>query len=107
MLRTVGRLGLLRMFGEVREMNCKPGDLAVIVKSLSPDGAEHIGKIVRCVQVVDHDAWATDPVLIFSSGFGPILWFDRHLRPIRDPGPDAVDETLEWLPVLTKEGQPA
>lgn len=32
---------------------------------------------------------------------------DRYLRRIDNPGPDAVDETLEWLNVPTKEGQPA
>ena len=32
---------------------------------------------------------------------------DSKLRPIRDHGDDARDETLEWKQVLSREGQPA
>jgi hypothetical protein len=28
---------------------------------------------------------------------------DKWLKPIRDPGEDARDETLEWLPVPSRE----
>ena len=28
---------------------------------------------------------------------------DSQLRPIRDPGDDARDETLEWLPVPSRD----
>lgn len=32
---------------------------------------------------------------------------DRNLRPIRDPGDDAQDETLQWLPVPSTEKEAA
>ena len=82
-------------------MNCKPGDLAVIVRS--ERAPEHIGKIVTCVRphiFLGVECWEITPTLKNSTG-GTAYWAvpDRQLRPIRDPGDDAQDETLEWLPV--------
>lgn len=83
-------------------MNCRPGELAI--KIYSKAGNE--GRIVRCVthvrQAFRHvgvlDAWMTDPMLANAAGmFVPCP--DASLRPIRDPGDDAQDETLQWLPV--------
>ena len=75
-------------------MNCKPGDLAIIVAAASQK--QHIGKIVKCLSVYDGDAWNTDPELKGVSG-RCCAWYDAHLRPIRDtPG---EDETLQWAPV--------
>lgn len=86
-------------------MNCKPGDLAVIVKTI--DGFEWaLGRIVRCIRRAPpsfsvsgeyiHDAWYIEEMP------GPGGIYDRvsdhHLRPIRDPGDDAVDEMLRPLP---------
>lgn len=31
---------------------------------------------------------------------------DKALQPLIDPGDGARDETLEWLPVPTKEAEP-
>lgn len=97
-------------------MNCIPGDLAVIVNALSPNR----DRIVRCVRlllpgeemtlagvtfvaVADATFWAVEGRLKAAGPCGeeievpggPIR--DRWLRPIRDPGPDAVDESLLWL----------
>jgi hypothetical protein len=86
-------------------MNCKPGDLAIVIKSERRD--DTTGAIVR--------------VLRRYSGslerFGPAWWVeylgsewhavDAHLRPLRDPGEDATDETMLWLPSPTKQGEPA
>jgi hypothetical protein len=81
-------------------MNCKQGDLAVIVKVLNPKNSQIIGKIVRCIEpVVSWDniaGWAVDPPLSFAIGVA-----DENLRPIRDN--DGEDETLQWSPVPTKE----
>jgi hypothetical protein len=85
-------------------MNCKPGDLAVFVRSYI--GNE--GKIVRILRLADvHERrdydpseiiWATDrPVLDTFGGWGCTA-IDSYLRPIRDPGDDAVDESKAWLP---------
>lgn len=93
-------------------MNCKPGDLAVIVRTLPP-GAFLLGYVVEVLhQVADVDqgpAWLvrlqrdiTNPISgeIGSEGVAP----DAFLMPIRDPGEDAQDETLQWLPVPEREG---
>lgn len=79
-------------------MNCKKGELAVIIKS-DPDKQHAIGHICRVVERWQHQflrhepAWRIDPVV--SGGYDVVL--DECLRPIRDPGDDAVDETLVRL----------
>ena len=82
-------------------MNCKPGDLAVIVRSF----AGNEGKIVRCIEVVQsHDfsglsvlggpRWLIDrPVPLLLCGFTRTV-ADAALRPIRPN--DGEDETLTW-----------
>lgn len=85
-------------------MNCKQGDLAVIVSSISG----HEGKIVRCVKFVMFnlrnrgltDCWITEPMLPNREG-AKVPCMDSQLRPIRDN--DGEDETLQWAPVPTKE----
>lgn len=90
-------------------MNCKPGDLAVLVRACLP---ENIGLIVTV-----HNEWVMDEKdgfcwLTESSHPTPTIWWDgapagsdresfvpdAWLRPLRDPGEDAQDETLSWLP---------
>lgn len=84
-------------------MNCKPGDLAryvgvhkhahgMIFQILGPDPA-HQG------------AWIISPEFPAPrwGANGYSVW-DVSLRPIRDPGEDAQDETLSWLRVPEKEG---
>jgi hypothetical protein len=80
-------------------MNCKPGDLAVVVKS----HAGNEGKIVRCVEYtglnfwpfigVDH-SWRIDSSLRSYAGTYGNDIADSQLRPIRDN--DGEDETLTW-----------
>jgi hypothetical protein len=85
---------------------CKPGELAVIVRCQAEDSKHHIGKIVRCVRLEQTAqgvlGWRTDPLLTTKAG-ARIGWDDSVLRPIRDPGDDAKDETLSWLPTPTQE----
>lgn len=104
-------------------MNCKPGDLAVIVRSFDPNA---VGQLVTVLErAPEHDFWLPSGML---TGSGPDAWVvsfaaafrtsskfggrllvthgacrDAHLRPIRDPGEDARDETLAWLPVPSVE----
>lgn len=106
-------------------MNCKPGDLAVVVRSVVP---ANIGRFVTVVRAV---GWlqAEESVRIegrtFRASAPGFYWWleadspllesgllrpktsglaaDDQLRPIRDPGHDARDETLDWLPVPQKE----
>jgi hypothetical protein len=79
-------------------MNCKQGDLAIVVAA--PNDPHYLGKIVRCVNLrffEDCVCWETDPPMVWTDSHGvtrPLPWDDRDLRPIRDlPG---EDETLSW-----------
>ena len=81
-------------------MNCKPGDLAVVVakdKCIS----FHVGKIVRVNNWNPFtQAWMCTPDLKDTEGRF-CDWADSALRPLRDnPG---QDETLDWEPVPKKE----
>lgn len=82
------------------KLNCKPGDLAIVIAG-SP--VENIGKIIKVTKLIPSyfgPAWEFE-----GSGLlgGCTEITDYCLRPIRDPGEDAKDETLEWLPVPTPE----
>ena len=97
-------------------MNCKPGDLAFVVGS----DYEQDGLIVRCIRLITPGdvvgdtrfmnpgvTWLVDRDLRYHSNdlgdrVGPVAP-DENLRPIRDPGEDATDETLTWLPVPARE----
>jgi hypothetical protein len=92
-------------------MNCKPGDLAVIASYEEEVDRCTLGLIVR-VTKIDPDwgepVWEYEGEKICDSEGTEILAIsDRFLRPIRDPGDDAQDETLDWLPSPTKQGEPA
>ena len=88
------------------KLNCKPGDLAVIVRS----DAGNEGRIVRCIRFVgkvpgwvDDDRWEIDQVLKGHLGGKSKTVRDSRIRPLRDPGEDARDESLSWLPVPSRE----
>lgn len=87
-------------------MNCKQGELAVIKRGACA------GKIIQCVKWVGrmvlvtpfgdvdaHDVWYCEPALQAFNGSMSNYCRDTGLRPIRDPGEDARDESLEWQPV--------
>jgi hypothetical protein len=91
-------------------MNCKPGDMAIVV---SGGPRINLGRIVRCVELlagetcscggavwlVDGDLESPNPIAgLFAALFGmkPGVG-DCCLKPIRDPGDDAVDEMLEKI----------
>ena len=83
-------------------MNCKPGDLAVMVRSCS--GNE--GVILRCIRLAtssEIDAnrfvswspvWVVDRKLKATNGKMASLALDAYLRPIRMN--EGEDETLTW-----------
>lgn len=77
-------------------MNCKPGDLAIYVGSL------YSGMIFKVVAPYCDKTWVVDPM-----PKGLIAIADKNLRPIRDPGDDATDETLTCLPVPSRESETA
>lgn len=108
-------------------MNCKPNDLAVVVRPHFRHGV--VVGVVRGVEPRERaNLIALDPawdesghiwlcsLVTGSRGVndstgqaayllpGDEAWIaDQYLRPIRDPGDDAVDETLQWLPAPSKE----
>jgi len=91
-------------------MNCKPGDLAIQVRSY----AGNEGRVMTCIRLATRDeiskfgfsillgaVWLTDQLLVTNHGTQTPLSADSLLRPIRDtPG---EDETLQWLDVPTTE----
>lgn len=74
-------------------MNCKPGDFAVVVNLTNDDLRPYLGRIVEVESLVDEWCWKTHPELEPGRAV-----YDGALRPFRDPGEDAVDETLQRLP---------
>lgn len=92
-------------------MNCKPGDVARYVGS----DERCYGHIVLCVEidplcelVTGEPGWVVSPPMPRDDGIGDVRSVrDRVLRPINKPGEDAQDETLDWLPVPTKETEAA
>lgn len=95
-------------------MNCKQGDLAVIVRSY----AGNEGKIVRCLRLLKGavqrapdgslhcgDAWEVDCLLKGCRGkYGRII-MDEQMRPIRDN--DGEDEMLRIAGLPRKENADA
>ena len=78
-------------------MNCKQGDLAIIVGCVNVPVAN--GRIVRCVAFVpDYNipAWDIDPPVVAPDGVYPSI-HDSLLRPINNPGEDAVDEIVRLV----------
>lgn len=82
-------------------MNCKKGDLAVIVRS----EAGNEGKFVTCIRLSDQDVWidcsgryyravtwVVDRKLVGADGISSWQIEDSLLRPIRDS--DGTDEML-------------
>lgn len=75
------------------KLNCKAGDLAVIVRSM----AGNEGRIVRCVEFVGcgddwhDDCWLVDPPVMGTLRLQREV-SDSKLRPLRDN--DGEDEVL-------------
>ena len=91
-------------------MNCKPGDLAVVVNGNSAGllvdvVREHPIDLTRWICRV-HAACRLKNGQIKQAG-ELATCKDSRLRPIRDPGEDAQDEALSWLPVPSTEKEAA
>ncbi len=105
-------------------MNCKSGDLAVVTSAAYYK--ENVGKLVLVVErytgaSVDglrygRGEWVVEslgtPLVTGSFGIAShrvrkTVSRDCALRPIRDPGDDAQDETLSWLPAPSTERETA
>lgn len=93
-------------------MNCKPGDLAVLVRVEKPQLEPNIGKLVTVLRAYDATRWwvRNEQPMLASHAPGVyhqvpvgnwVIASDPSLRPIRPQADDAQDETLSWLPVPT------
>ncbi len=93
-------------------MNCKPGDLARIVAPYVPVSRGRFVTVKRAAKNVEHfaggvsftnqdgPAWVCEGSVVLHDGVIERLTVinDECLRPIRDPGDAAVDESHAWLP---------
>lgn len=80
------------------KLNCRKGDLAVVVKAFFPDEKKYIGMIFRCGEFIERPAgpcWYSDPP--FTGELADKVVLDRFLKPLRDS--DGTDETLSWIDV--------
>lgn len=102
-------------------MNCKPGDLAIVLRGLIVD-SPHVGKIVEVRSAARHNSkfgpiWNvrfSTPIIsravtlrgvdLGQEGFRSELHCpDAWLKPLPEIGDDAVDETLLRLPAPTRD----
>lgn len=84
-------------------MNCKQGDLAIIVRT-SYQTYSALGRIVKCMKLdvtKELIAWRIEHPIHLPNGRIVELCEDIALRPIRPS--EGQDETLTWLDVPTKE----
>ena len=93
-------------------LNCRPGDLAYTVAPVIMDRRGRVLRVLRASTIGDHArlnyGWAHDlPCWVCESSEGETICADISLRPIRDPGDDARDEALDWLPVPAQHKEPA
>ena len=108
-------------------MNCKPGEIAQFIDGLhrgcfvevlyaEPCSLYKLPNGLWKLPETDQQTWVvkalgyeiaiiTNKKHVTSSGFCGVP--DKYLRPIRDPGEEAQDETLLWLPVPSTEREPA
>lgn len=92
-------------------MNCKPGDLAVVLRGgcgLAAANKDRIVEVLRPYPFIidgEHSWIVSGGGLVDPEGLPCRLLGikDSDLRPIRDPGEDAQDESLSWLPVPSRE----
>ncbi len=99
-------------------MNCRPGDLAIRVGQYF-SGTIPVGSIVRVLKILPGETmvWPPNGAGVLARDVWLVEWSgeihdgnqrrlgipDSQLVPIREPGDDATDETLQWLPVPSKE----
>lgn len=93
-------------------LRCWPGDLAVVVKLWSQRDMWLIGRVVTVTVLTSHPVtgepgWKIDQWLTTPAGDRHNCVLDSMLKPIRDPGDDAVDESLTWLPSPSREREAA
>ncbi len=84
-------------------MNCKPGDLAVVVGAKTQDDERFLGAVRRVTtsRACDrgYPVWEYEGERLTHPFYGVITGLaDDLLRPIRPQPDDATDESLTWKP---------
>ena len=76
----------------------------VIVVKTHPMHSQHLGKILQITMPAPFpDEWLTEPELRCTKTNHLLSVKEPYVKKIEDPGDDATDETLEWLPVPNKQ----
>jgi hypothetical protein len=86
-------------------MNCKPGDIAVVVRALDARFAYKIGAMCRVIRLYPGyapAAWEYERLSPALEDPRSHLVLDCVLRPIRPQDDDATDESLLWAPAPEK-----
>lgn len=87
--------------------NVKAGDLAVIVRSAEKRNLGKFVKVLRRMDTISDSWWVISNAVLHGFQDWPpgseVGTYDACLRPIRDPGEDAQDQTLQWLDVPSAE----
>lgn len=90
-------------------MNCKSGDLVRVIR-MGP----FYGFVIRVTEMFDEGhgpAWLYEgepfPIMVEGELHYQDAFFDRVLKPIENPGDDAQDESLQWLPVPSVQKEAA
>lgn len=78
-------------------MNCRPGDMAMVIRSIYPHLLGRIITVHNLLTTRDGSpCWSYTGNL--DTPYGPPHYAeDCCLRPIRDPGDDAVDEMVQLV----------
>lgn len=78
-----------------KQMNCKPGEMAMIVRTRH---AQHLGKIVQVHSYHENcGGWTHSPSMPIGPNNFPSLWIeDQCLKPIR--GDEAEDSPATGIP---------
>lgn len=78
-------------------MNCKQGDLAIVVRRIFSKTDDMIGRIVHCKEYINIrgvDAWLIDPFM--HKGHEVVAFADAVLKPLRgDPVPEVDTKEVE------------
>lgn len=96
-------------------MNCKPGDLAIVVNDIEyPQNNGALLRVVSRLRPSDRHPfeWRCEPLSTFHfgervcyPGHGVCVYRDIELKPLRDG--DGQDETLAWAGLPAPILQPA
>lgn len=93
-------------------MNCEPSDLAFVVKGFPETNRDRVIRVttinIDVSAMLLHPMWNYEGELVSPFGGRAVCVADACLRPIRDPGDDAVDETLTYAgDPRVRHGEPA